>query len=275
MSAEVTADPTVRRARLRRNELRDLLLEAGQEIIAEEGMGAAAGSLTFRKVFDRIEREQGLRFSNASVIGRIWKNLADYRSDVLASTASEFVTGELDAVAEVLFPLLEETDLRSPAQREVMFNELLRLGGAAAMESSPAGSAWVPWLGVLLSQEGTEAGTDEVQVRAAATEAVRQANLQWEEVFGAMLDLLGYRLRAGFELANFAWTVGMLTDGFVIARAMDEEQSVTSLPTGPGGALRAWSTHSLALRAVAEQYFEPDPEWTPADTPTDAVPAPA
>ena len=35
------------------------------------------------------------------------------------------------------------------------------------------------------------------------------------------------------------------------------------LPTGPGGELQEWTLYSLAIEAVALQFFEPDPDFVP------------
>jgi len=73
----------VRRPRQSRAELRSLLLGAGQSILLDEGLGTVADALNFKRAFARVEAETGIRLSNASVIGRVWENLADYQTDVL------------------------------------------------------------------------------------------------------------------------------------------------------------------------------------------------
>ena len=34
-------------------------------------------------------------------------------------------------------------------------------------------------------------------------------------------------------------------------------------PTGPSGEQQEWTLFGLAIEALAEKFFEPDPAWTP------------
>ena len=65
------------------------MLETGREILQEEGIQTGSTNLTFKRVFDRVERDTGRRLSNASVIKRIWDNQADYQADVLVAIAHD------------------------------------------------------------------------------------------------------------------------------------------------------------------------------------------
>ena len=65
------------------------MLETGREILQEEGIQTGSTNLTFKRVFDRVERDTGRRLSNASVIKRIWANQADYQADVLVTIAHD------------------------------------------------------------------------------------------------------------------------------------------------------------------------------------------
>jgi hypothetical protein len=47
--------------RRNRDELRELLLRSGQSILREEGLGTGAEMLTFKRVFDRVEKDTGVR----------------------------------------------------------------------------------------------------------------------------------------------------------------------------------------------------------------------
>jgi hypothetical protein len=67
---------TMQSTRRDREELRTTLIEEGREILFTEGLKAGSSSLTFKRVFDRVEAKTGLRITNASVIKRIWENQA-------------------------------------------------------------------------------------------------------------------------------------------------------------------------------------------------------
>ena len=77
-----------RQPRLHRAELRSLLLDAGRAILLERGLQTQASSLTFKAALNRVQADTGLQFSNASIIGRIWKDQRQFRLEVLNTFAS-------------------------------------------------------------------------------------------------------------------------------------------------------------------------------------------
>ena len=104
---------TGRRPRRSREELRALLLAAGRSILLEEGLGPGADALNFKRAFDLVEAETGFKLTNASVIGRVWGNLADYQTDVLVELASDTSRSNVPEVAELVAGVLAGCDLSS------------------------------------------------------------------------------------------------------------------------------------------------------------------
>ena len=97
-----------------RSEIRALMMEAGQAILVEQGLGVGAQDLTFKRVFDRVAATHGIRLTNASVIRRAWENQAEFQDDVLLSVAVAGDAGDESAVAAgELLPLLASADLTS------------------------------------------------------------------------------------------------------------------------------------------------------------------
>ncbi|MBV8462367.1 MAG: hypothetical protein JO368_03680, partial [Acidimicrobiales bacterium] len=96
-----------------REELRELLVNAGVELLIDEGLGSGAGHLTFKRVFEWLEQNAGVRVTNASVIGRIWDNQSDYQTDVLVAIASTDGTEMVDAAFRALRPALAGFDRRT------------------------------------------------------------------------------------------------------------------------------------------------------------------
>ena len=101
-----------KRPRISREELRSLLLTKGQAILQEEGLGSGAVSLTFKKVFDRVEADTGIHLTNASVIRRVWKNQAEFQTDVLAAVAEDENRDEIDRTIGAVAPLLGDSTSR-------------------------------------------------------------------------------------------------------------------------------------------------------------------
>src|ERR1019366_5744739 len=100
-----------------RADLRALMLAAGRSILLEEGLGTVADALNFKRAFDRIESETGIRLSNASLIGRVWANVDDYQTDVLVELASDTSRSNVSEVAELVAAVLADQDLSTTTAR--------------------------------------------------------------------------------------------------------------------------------------------------------------
>ena len=94
-----------------REELRALILDTGRTMLQEEGLSSGAEALTFKRVFDRIEGDTGIRLTNASVIRRVWESQSDFQTDVLVTVARGQNGTEIDRAQQALGPILASIDL--------------------------------------------------------------------------------------------------------------------------------------------------------------------
>ena len=139
---------TTSRPRQSREELRDLLLRAGGSVLRQEGLGTGVETVTFKKVFDRVEEETGIRLTNASVIRRVWRNQAEFQADVLVDLVLEGNVDEVDLTVGAVGPILADVDRRTPESRQRAMRELCRVGGAANLEVMRQSGNWPIWIGV-------------------------------------------------------------------------------------------------------------------------------
>ena len=262
-----TGDPnatTPRRARRSREEIRVLLLEAGISILRAEGLGLVAESVTFKKVFDRVEERSGVRLTNASVIGRAWRNQAEFQTDVLAAIVLQGIEREIEVTIDAVVPTLSETDLSTPEAREATLRELCRLGGAANRQAVRQSSNWPLWIGIW----AMAADRGRLEPRQKITDALVSGSEAFDEqielAYSAMARLLGFRLREGFTLRQFAIAADCLGQGFGLRDRIDGSDMEQILrPTGPGGGLQEWTLFSIGFEGLVRQFFEIDPDWAP------------
>ena len=125
---------TSRRPQLRRDETRAMFIDAGVAILREHGLAAGSDVLTLKRARDRVEADHGVRFVNASLIGRIWKDQADYQTDVLTTIASDDSNDEVAQTLDLVAPLLAGLDVRSPAARRWSLQEMCRSVSAVHLE---------------------------------------------------------------------------------------------------------------------------------------------
>jgi hypothetical protein len=89
----------------------------------------------------------------------------------------------------------------------------------------------------------------------------------WAELYGALIDVLGLRVRAPLSLRQFTVSVGALVEGCALRQGADKDVGTILRPTGPDGSLQEWTLFGVGLEALALQYLEIDPEWTLPDPP--------
>ncbi len=251
---------TEKSVRRSREEIRQLLLRIGGAIVCEEGVD----SLTFGRVFRRLEAETSVRITNGSVIGRVWENQADFRADVLVAVALEKNEIEVEQTVSSVSPALADIDLSSVESRERAMRELCRLGGAANLQVMREGGNWPLWVGawqLALSQENPDY---QKRIQTALVEGQDAFNEKIEEVYLAVADALGYRLRTPLTLRQFTVAADALGQGIGLRDQFDSRHmDCIWLPTGPEGEMQEWTLFAIGFDCLVRRFFEIDPDWRP------------
>ncbi len=249
-----------------RDELRSLLLETGRSILVEEGLGTGADALTFKRVFKRVEKESGIRLTNASIIRRVWENQADYQADVLATIATDEERAEVADTLEALHMMFEGVDLSVPETRARAMREVCRIGGAENMLALGRSKNWSLWMGVWALGTAEDQLGDQKRIRAALMEGYDAVTELWEGAYGLLADILGLQLREPLTMRQFTIAVGALAEGCSLRHRVDDQMKGVLLPTGPDGEAEEWTIFAVGLEALLRQFFELDPDWSPGST---------
>jgi hypothetical protein len=267
----------VRRRRHSRDELRALLIAAGREILEEEGLTVGAGDLTFKRVFDEVEADTGVRLTNASVIRRVWENQDDFQADVLVELVSTGnSSGELDRTLEALTPMLRSADRSTPEARMRSLRELSRVCGDVAIRARLGTREWSLWIGVWVLALTTTLSGRRQHLRAALVDGLESVTDLWEELFHGVCAHLGIRSRAPLTVRQFTIAVSAMVEGSALRQGGDPELELITRPTGPGGSLQEWTLFGVCLEALALRFFEIDPDWVAVgEPPALAAPTPS
>jgi hypothetical protein len=253
-----------RRPRVSREDLRTLFIEAGRSILREEGLGAGGEALTFKRVSERVEADVGIRVTNASLIGRVWANQYDYQTDVLATVAADDSASEIAQTVEGLAPLLADLDVSTEEGRRYAMREACRLSAAANMAALGRSRDWAIWIGVWAVTAVGAATERRRRIEAALERSYLDVTERMESVYRASIDLAGFRVRPGLSIRQFTIAVAALAEGCVLRDRVDADQMNGIMrPTGRNGEEQEWTLFGLALEALAEQFFELDPGWSP------------
>ncbi len=259
-----------RQPRQSREALRDLLLRTGRAVLIEEGLGIRTDTLTFKRVFERVESDTGLRLSNASIIRRVWDNQADYQADVLASIAASAGLGEFEKTMEALVPLLKGFDLSTPEGRGRSLRQVCRIAGGVEvlrLLQSPNWSLWIAVWSLATADtppgDGQEARYQQ-RIRAALLEGYNGFTQLWEDAYRGLAAYLGMRVREPLTFHQLSVAVGALAEGCSLRRRVDEQMEGILRPTGPQGEDEEWTLFAIGLEALLQTFFEIDPDWTPS-----------
>ena len=249
--------------RLKRAELRQLLLDSARELVKAEGVETSVTNLTFGRVFDHVAERTGRRLSNGSVIGRIWDSLAEFQADVLVALAHDPERLEIEQTVQAIATVLGEADLSTTESRRVALRELCRVGGNASSRAVAVSATWSLWINMLAIATTTSDAYQREHLGDAAVESYRSMTDLWEENYGALMGFLGLRVRAPRTIRQFTAVVAGLTDGLALRHHVEGAVQAFDLPTGPGGADQEWTLFASGLEALVDQFFEPDPDFVP------------
>ena len=253
---------TTRRPQLRRKETRSMFLEAGVAILREHGLGAWGEVLTLKRARDRVEADHGVRFVNASLIGRIWKDQYDYQTDVLATVAADDSNSEVEQTLDLVATLLAGLDVHSPPARLWSIQEMCRVVSAVHLDTLRGSTDWALWMGILATTAVGPAQGQRPWVETALLQSYVDVTDQMEAIYTSLLDFLGFRIRAGLSVRQFSIAAAALTEGCVLRDRVDTGPMHGIIrPTGRDGEDQEWTLFGVVLHGLSEQFFELDPEW--------------
>ena len=246
------------------------MLQTGRTVLIEEGLGIRADTLSFKRVFERVEADTGIRLSNASIIRRVWANQADYQADVLASIAAQEGLGEFDKTIQALAPVIEGLDLSTPEARGP-----IAAGGVPYRWRGPTSSCswshrtgrcglrcgrWPPPTPAPGARRGTSTGTGSRPLCSTATTASPGSG---RRPIGLWPRSSGCGCGPPLTFRQLSVAVGALAEGCSLRQRVDGAMAGILRPTGPGGAEQEWTLFAIGLEALVEMFLEPDPDWAP------------
>jgi len=239
--------------------LKELLIGVGLDLLIEEGLARGTERLTFKRVFDRAAEERGVRVTNASVIGRIWEDMADYQADVLAATLEN---DDIDGMAEVMLAaarVVAEADLSSIEGRHAATVEVIRVACQAhvdALTRTRKAAINMGLRGLSVSRLPMDQGSP---MATSVRRAYEEFAARWDFVSEQTVSVIGIHLRPGLTIRQLSMLAISLTEGFSVWDRVDPSGTRHILrPTGPEGAKQEWSLFSLGLEALVWQFAELD-----------------
>jgi hypothetical protein len=260
--------------RIKREELRDLLVREGVALLLDEGVHVGLGAVTFPRVFDRVEAATGRRVTAASVYERLWATQSDFQWEVLAELVEGAGTLDERTVRRVR-EILSVADRSTEAGRLECLRELCQ---AVVQQHVIDGSSRRHYRIVLAAvaavsaPEGDEddpVGVD--RVRQALRDYVERETELLLELYNEIGASLGLRTREPIELRQFALAVGALGEGVALRlKYFPEYAQPIVVPPAAGGDAgghggEVWSLVGFGVEAIVQAMIEIDPDWPHPD----------
>ncbi len=251
------------KTRLSRDELRAVLLAAGRAILQDEGIETGTDNLTFKRVFERVERVEGIQLTNASVIRRVWENQADFQADVLSAIARDVERPEVEETLNATHAFLDGFDLSTPELRMGAMRELCRLVGATSSESLLNSPNWPLWISVVAIATTSSPSELRSRVQSALRDGYASITEFWDATTEDFMAYLGLRFRDPWTLRQYTIASTALSEGYALRQYIEGGLPSFMRPTGPHGELQEWTLFGAAVEALAMQSVEPDPDIIP------------
>ncbi len=239
-----------------------MLISAGRTVLLEEGLTLGVERVTFKRVFDEVERTTGARVTNAAVIDRIWRNQEEFQVDVLLAVLAEEGTDEFEITEEAFTAALALADFSTPDSRRASLAELIRISTAAFVEAAEGSAVSIQFaLGTYLAA-GRAAVPDQRLI-----DAFRRTNDElterYAEIYQAGLDLVGWRVKPGLSMRDAATAFSAYAEGIVMRQLVDRDHFAPIKVIRPAdGALVDWTLLGIGINSMVEFFAEPDPAWS-------------
>ena len=246
------------------DEIRQVLLDVGVETLLGEGLGSGAEVLTFKRVYDHLERTRDIRLTNASVIGRAFESQQEFQSEVLAMIAASD-SGEFYDLSEVLLnEVLLAAERSSLELRWQCISDLCRVTGTLMMDSLRISPVWRIWIGIWALAGSGPLTEEKERLKEALLKSYESIMRDTAELYTAVLDYLGFRVKAPLTMTQGAAAIQALAEGSGLREMVDEQPRQTiRLPTGIDGQSEEWTIFGMALHTLVRGFIEPIPGWEP------------
>lgn len=116
-----------------RQETKDLMIDAGAEVLLRDGIGVGASTFRYRDAFAQLA-DQDIKVTRGSIHQRIWSSQVAWQLDVLSEVIERNDDNRRRAVTGAMIMKLLALPVQSVSDREFIMAEAARLGGLAFIE---------------------------------------------------------------------------------------------------------------------------------------------
>jgi hypothetical protein len=184
-SMPFTVPSTIPRRRPR-EDLRQLLLNVGAQIITEEGLRGGVSGVTFTKVFEIIFLETGEQIAPGSVYKRIWDDQRAFQLDVLCQAAQAYPREGVEHKRHVARATKRAMTKIDPTDTRAAIKALCEATAYSVLELLQNSRSWLVWMAVY----ACTASTPELDDDDAVLEEILGGFKATEMLFEPLIETL-------------------------------------------------------------------------------------
>ncbi len=246
--------------------LRDLIVEAGLEVLERDGLGLRGDAITYARVFEYLEAEHGIRVTRGSVHKRIWANLDEFRAEVLTTAARDALPGEktLGMHAAIVDVLAAVDRVESDHDRRV--RAFCRIAGHSLLTAHLRSNEFRRFQAI---KTAVRVGPDDdatALLRSIVRDKADGNRGDRIERFRFLFRALGLRARSSLDLDEataidlFLTMLQMLVTGAHLDHHAGFTTMASEVTTGlPADEEHPWTYFGFGFLAAMNLLFEPDP----------------
>ena len=252
-----------------RSELRELMIDAGVEVMLELLPLIGSEQLSYSAVFQHLQETKGIRVTTGSVHERLWQSQREYQLDVLREILQRAPLNPFEVSQGAIAEALGMADLSSFETRRYALQNATRLlqNRSFAVEGFRDSSETIAYAVRFHLMTNREI-TDEFHELATLSISNRDVTMTlYVQMIKDVCDHLGLRPRPMYgdtaletlTVIGNAVTAGALLDPAPRARALQQ------LPTGRNGEMEEWHPSAIAAWSAVQEILEFDDDSVTAE----------
>ena len=212
------------------------------DLLLERGALAGVGHVRLQEVVRRAGVTTGAAY-------RLWADQVDFQRDLAVAVARWRTDDPAANTWRAVGDLIEAG---------ASLDEVIRVGAAAHIDSLvDEGPGPARLFRVALALRASSQGTSEL--RAASAERHAASVAEFGGLYETLMAAYGLRPAAPFSVEDFTVAMAALGEGFALHSIEGLEHRRLDLTDTPGLPDGEWTLFGCCVRALVDQFFEPDP----------------
>lgn len=242
-------------SRRSRDELRQLMIDAGCQLLTTRGLAFDPPSLTYANVFQHLAETRDVRVHRSQVHGRIWESQEHYRTDVVIETIRSIHPGS-EEVDDLVADLARDKGISN-------LRELVEGWVAATVGLSHYGADADLGLDLFIAAQALspEDGATSAPISAEASRHVTERMLYNERRYDSVATSLGVDfiselgISRGDLLGTLARNAASLVEGARMTESLDGDAAALFDVVDEHGNTQQADAATLGLITLVEQLF--------------------